>query len=241
MNLHRAGKQGEWASTPPHERNLAQKVAARTDGNITPGNIVSVAGGLTVLSGLHDIYKGRTKRGIIKIGAGRIGDLVDGTVAAKTKTKGPKGEAVDAGIDKGLMFAALPVLVKRGVLPAHAGGLLLAQNLASASIAVEAKQRGVTLHPSEEGKKTTAAQWSTIGLYMLAAGARKAQSPRIAEGLEAAGLATLATATTLGTYAVAGYHQELNNPTAEVTVEDLPGVTVAGEAPGSEQPHLRVV
>ena len=234
MNLHRAGKQGEWASTPPHKRNLAQKVAARTDGNITPGNVVSVAGGLTVLSGLKDIYKGETRRGVIKIGVGRIGDLIDGTVADKTKTKGPKGEAVDAGIDKTLMFAALPVLVKRKVLPPHVGGLLLAQNVASASIAVEAKKRGVTLHPSEEGKHTTAAQWGVVGLYTLAAVARKAQSPRVAEGLEAAGLATLATATTLGTYAVAGYNHELNNPTAEVTAEDLPGTMAAGEAPGPE-------
>jgi phosphatidylglycerophosphate synthase len=174
MNMHRAGKQGEWTNIPTEERSLAQKIAAKTDGNITPGNIVSVAGGAAVLSGLKDVYKGKTKRGIIKIGIGRVGDLIDGTVADKTKTKGPKGEAVDAGVDKALMAASIPVLITRGALTLPAAGLLSAQNLASGGIALEAKKRDVTLHPSENGKKAVAAQWSTIGLYAMASAARKA-------------------------------------------------------------------
>lgn len=223
MNLHRAGKQGEWVNTPPENRNLAQKIAAKTDGNITPGNVVSVAGGLTVLSGLKDIYQGKTKRGIAKIGIGRIGDLIDGTVADKTKTKGPKGEAVDAGVDKALMAAAIPVLVKRDVLPKGAAGLIVAQNAVSAGIAVEAKNKGQTIHPSENGKKAVAAQWATIGLYTMATAARKANAPRVANGLEAAGLATLAAATTLGVAAVAGYQHDISHPSNEVTLENLPG------------------
>lgn len=223
MNLHRAEKQGDWANIPEQERNIFQKIAAKTDGVVTPGNITSVAGGLLVLSGLRDIYKGRTRRGIAKIGIGRIGDLIDGTVADKTGTKGPKGEATDAGVDKALMAATLPVLVKRGVLPLHAAGLIGAQNIASAGLAVEAKKRGHTLHPSEEGKKAVFGQWSVVGLYVLAAAARKTDSPRLAEGIEATALASLVASTALGTYAVDEYRRELQNPPAEVTSENIPG------------------
>jgi phosphatidylglycerophosphate synthase len=223
MNLHRANKEGQWVNIPEKERNLSQKVASKTDGNITPANVVSVMGGITVLSGLKDIYKGKTKRGIVKIGVGRIGDLIDGTVAEKTGTKGPKGEAVDAGVDKALMAAAIPVLVKRDILPAPAAGLLLAQNAASAAIAMETKKQGETIHPSENGKKAVAAQWSVLGLYAMASAARKSHAPRLAESLEMAGLATLATATTLGAAAVFGYNHDLKNPTVEAAADALSG------------------
>lgn len=223
MNLHRSGSKAEWTNVPEGERNLAQKVAARTGGIVTPGNLVSMAGGLLVLSGLNDIYHGRDKRGVAKIGIGRIGDMVDGTVAEKTKTKSPTGEAVDAGIDKVLMAAAIPVLVKRDVLPKSAAGLIVAQNIASAAIAVEGKRREIGIHPSEDGKKSVAAQWGSIGLYSLAIVARKADAPKLAEGLEAAALASLAGATLTGVSAVNDYYTDLKSPYAAVHEADLPG------------------
>lgn len=209
MNLHRANKKADWDDIPPSERNVFQRIAAKTDGTVTPGNVVSVAGAATVASGLKDIYKGKTSRGVVKVGIGRIGDLIDGTVADKTGTKGPKGEATDAGIDKALMMTALPVLVKKGGLPKYAAGALVVQNVASAGIAAQAKQEGVELHPSEAGKKAVFGQWGAVGLYGLAEVARRADSPNIARGLEVAGLATLAVASALGTKAVIDYHAEV--------------------------------
>lgn len=231
MNLHRANKKADWDEIPANERNVFQRIAAKTDGVVTPGNATSVVGAFTVASGLKDIYKGKTKRGIVKVGIGRVGDLVDGTVADKTGTKGPKGEATDAGIDKALMLTALPVLVKKGGLPKYAAGALLAQNAASAAIAAQAKQEDVTLHPSEDGKKAVFGQWGAVGLYGLAEAARRADAPNVARGLEAAGLASLAVATVLGTKAVIGYHAEVQAGPPN------PRVELPSENPSSEQPR----
>lgn len=220
MNLHRANKKADWEYVTDGELNGFQRAAKRTDGIVTPGNAVSAIGAAFVLSGLHDVHRGKTKRGIIKIGVGRIGDLIDGTVADKTGTKGPKGEAVDAGIDKALIASALPVLVERGGLPKYAAGAIAIQNAASAAIATKAKQEGVTLHPSEKGKNAVFGQWGAVGLFGLAEVARRADSPNVARGLEAAGLASLAVATALGTQAVIDYNAQVQagppNPRVEV-------------------------
>lgn len=212
MNLHRTEKQPDWEKVPEEERTRVQRIAAKTNGIVTPGNITSVAGAVLVSRGLSDIKKGKTKRGLAKIFVGRVFDLVDGTVADKTGTKSPTGEAVDAGLDKAVMFQAADVLQKRGFLPKHASRILLAQNVASAGLSLEAKARGVELHPSEEGKKGTAGQWMAVGLYSLATVARKSESPAVAEGLEAAALATLVAATTLTGTAIVDYNAQIRQP-----------------------------
>lgn len=228
MNLHRADRVGQWESIPENKHNHWQKIAAKTDGKITPANAVSVAGGSLVLAGLHDIYKGKTRKGLVKVGIGRMADLADGTVAEKTGTKSPVGEAVDAGVDKALMAATVPVLMKREVLPPIAAGAIFAQNAASASVSVLAKRSGESLHPSKEGKLATFGQWTAIGLYSMASAARQMEAnKKIERSLEVAGHLTLAAATFLGTKAVIGYAQEaLSSEMAFVLPENQAATSV---------------
>ena len=163
MNLHRTGKVPQWETVAPEDRNAFQKVAARTKGVVTPANAVSASGAGLVASGLVDIANGNTTRGVIKVGLGRSADLGDGLTAEHTGTKSPLGEGVDVVVDKVETAAALPVLVKAGVLPKGAGAVIFSQNFANTAFSVVAKRRGIELHPSKEGKLTTFGQWTTIG------------------------------------------------------------------------------
>lgn len=220
MNLHRTEKVPQWETVAPKNRNVFQKVAARTKGVVTPANAVSLAGALTVASGLRDIHRGKITRGVVKVAAGRSADLGDGVTAEATGTKSPLGEAVDVGVDKGEAIFALPVLVKADVLPKPAAGVIGGQVLANGAFSAVAKRRGVEMHPSKEGKLTTLGQWTTIGLYGLAAVARETEYDRLARGLEIAGhISTVATAA-LGAKAIAGYAQEAASPSPEAPVID---------------------
>lgn len=222
MNLHRTGNVPQWETVAPEDRNVFQKVAARTKGVVTPANAVSAAGAVIVGSGLRDISKGRTTKGVVKVAVGRGFDLGDGVTAEATGTKSPLGEAVDVVVDKGETAAALPVLVKADVLPKSTAGVIAAQNAANTAFSMIAKRRGVTLHPSKEGKWSTFGQWTSIGLHGLAAVARDQEYEGLARGLEVAGhISTVATAA-LGAKAVAGYAQEALLPVPDAPAEGAP-------------------
>jgi hypothetical protein len=68
MGLHRADKIPDWERVPETYHNSWQRIAKRTRGIITPGNIVSLAGGVLVGAGLKDIQTGRKTRGVILVG-----------------------------------------------------------------------------------------------------------------------------------------------------------------------------
>lgn len=219
MNLHRTGNAPQWETVAPEDRNPFQQVAAATNGVITPANAVSAMGAGLVASGLKDIASGDITRGVVKVGAGRVADVVDGTTAEATGTKSPLGEAVDVVIDKGETAAALPVLVKADVLPKSAAGVIFAQNMANTAFSMIARRRGVQMHPSREGKLTTFGQWTTIGLHGLAAVARDQDYDRLARGLEVAGhISTIATAA-LGAKAIVGYAEDALLPVPDSQVE----------------------
>ena len=208
MDLHRTGKQGEWVDIDPSEQNRWQKLAEQTNGVITPGNAVSVVGALAVGAGLLDISQGRTTSGIVKIGLGRVGDIMDGKVAAKTGTKSPIGEGVDAVIDKTELGAALPVLLSKKIISGTAFGSVLGLNLANAGVSAVAKHRKAEVHPSKAGKLATFGQWLAIGFYMLSAVSKKHQAETMAKGFETAGNISLVVATGLGIVALVGYTKD---------------------------------
>jgi phosphatidylglycerophosphate synthase len=219
MNLHRSGKEGQWKSVAEEDQNIAQKIAERTNGVVTPGNTISLAGATLVASGLHDISKGNIGKGVKKLGIGRTADIIDGMAAEATGTKSPVGEAADVIIDKVETAAALPILVSADVLPKPVAGVILAQNMANTAFSAVAKRRGVELHPSKEGKLSTAGQWATIGLYGLSSVARESDSPKMARKLEIAGHITAIATAALGAKAVFGYAQETLLPITETPTD----------------------
>lgn len=208
MNLHRTEKSPQWDTIRPEERNPFQKVAAKTQGVVTPANAVSAIGAGMVAAGLRDISKGEVTKGSLKVGAGRIADVIDGTTAEKTGTKSPLGEGVDVVIDKVETAAALPVLVRAGILPKPTAAMIFSQNLANTAFSAVAKRRGVELHPSREGKLATFGQWATIGFHGLAAAAKENDYQRLGQGLEIAGHVSAIATAALGAKAIEGYARE---------------------------------
>lgn len=170
MNLHRVEGVADWAKPNLPKLSKIQKIASKTNGTITPGNILSVTGGLFVVSGLVDIYRGdEMKRGIRKVGIGRAIDIIDGIVADKTGTKSPLGEAVDATIDKLAMAGIVSVFVKKDIISKSTAKHILVQNIANIAITGVGRLNGAELHPSASGKQAMLLQGMTLGFNGLAA------------------------------------------------------------------------
>lgn len=168
MKLHRVGKKADWDKLKSRNRNNWQRLAVRTHGVVTPGNLISVLGFGLVLLGLWHLYYRHLLFGISAIVIGRVLDIVDGMLAHKTGTKSPLGEVVDATIDKIEIAAALPVLISARILLPWQVGMIFVQHLANAIFATTAKWRGILMHTSRAGKYATTAQWGAIILYGLA-------------------------------------------------------------------------
>lgn len=165
MKLHRVGKRADWDKLKGRQRNFWQRLAVRTHGLITPGNIISIIGFIFVGGGLFFILRGPMAAGLVAIVIGRILDIVDGLLADKTGTKSPLGETIDATIDKIEIAAALPVIVIAGILMPWQAALIFLQHLANVVFTGLAKIRHRAAHASRAGKYATTAQWAAIALY----------------------------------------------------------------------------
>lgn len=214
MNLHRAGKMSDWNRRPRSEWNVFQKVAGATHGVITPGNFLTILGGTFVAAGLVDVYHGKTRRGVWKIGLGRMIDIADGIAADKTGTKSPLGEALDATVDKIAMAGILAVFYKKGIISRQTALHIGAQNLANTAITATAKMLDLDIHPSKQGKHTMLLQGMAVGLNGLGQAAYeegdwyKANQLRLCADICEIGAAGK------GIAATAGYIQELREQRA---------------------------
>jgi phosphatidylglycerophosphate synthase len=207
MNLHRAEKKSDWESIIPTERSAIQKIAAKSKGIATPGNLVSLAGLLLTHSGLKDIKNSEYSFGTAKIALGRALDVVDGYVADKTKTKSSVGEAVDAGVDKLLIADALYTLRQKDVIPSAVIVTFGIQNAVNTVATGVAKVRGIEIHSSREGKLTTAMQWAAIGGYCLDAALSTHRTQEDTGILNASADIVAVAASSLGSYVNADYIQ----------------------------------
>ena len=219
MNLHRVDKKPDWELIDSEDHNSFQRIAATTNGLVTPGNTITLAGGALVTAGLTDIYNGNTYRGIALTTAGRFADLFDGMVAHKTGTKSAKGEALDAGMDKLAAVGALGVLAVKNLVPIQAIALFGTQNIVNGIATAIAKKRGAEIHASKSGKLNTVYQWVSLGLFTVS----RSIEPHFngaSKVLEAAAYGTEVIALGYGAVASAGY---IKDATAKLpkTPEDL--------------------
>ncbi len=205
MNLHRADKKPDWELVPSEERNVWQRLAARTKGAVTPANAVSAAGFLVAAKGLVDISRGKTTRGVAEFAAGRLMDVADGFIADATGTKSPLGEGVDASLDKAVIAGALPVMTRADILPVPAAWTIGVQNGLNFVFTGIAKFRGTDIHTSLLGKLTAASQAGCIASYGASAAAEALGYERSAEVARMLGHGLTAAATVLGAAATAGY------------------------------------
>ena len=167
-NMHRTGKLADWELTDSTKWNKYQKVADRTNGIITPANLISLAGLALTIRGARNIAKKNDVKALTQIGLGRALDIADGFVADKTGTKSPLGEAVDATFDKLAVASCLPALYKRQIINREFAGALAIQNITNSVFTVVAKLRIQEIHPDKSGKDSAFKSWVAVGTHYLA-------------------------------------------------------------------------
>ena len=166
LNLHHAGQKPDWEYVQPDKRGRWQRLAARTNGIVTPANFISAAGLFITLLGLLAVLYGQILSGAAAVILGRLFDTVDGAIAALSGTKSPAGQMVDASFDKVCALAALGVFVATGILPAWVAVLIALQSLSNIVLALVARQRSRTIRPSRFGKLSMFGYWSAIVLFV---------------------------------------------------------------------------
>lgn len=167
MKLHQSGKEAEWIATPIEARTFWQRLAYRTHGTVTPGNITSVLGGVLVFWGLYIVHTQATF-GILLVIVGRLADIADGILADRSKTKSPLGEAVDATMDKFTAAGVLIIFVHDAMLPLIPALCIAVQLGLNAALALYARVRHITMHPSKFGKISAFIAWGALLLFPVA-------------------------------------------------------------------------
>lgn len=206
MNLHRIDGQPEWANIPKSKQNIWQRVAVRTNGIVTPGNIVTITGLCVVVFALQQLAIAHYWVAAAALAAGRMLDIVDGLLADKTGTKSPFGELLDATVDKIGTFLTGVVFVISAIAPLWLILAVLLPYIATTLIVFYAHFARVRLHPSQVGKIGMAVAWVSLVGFVIAKAAHAPLGSSVL-GLAVSFLAMLAAG--MATFATAQYARDL--------------------------------
>ncbi len=161
MDLHTARVTPDWQLVDAKKRNAWQRLAAGTQGVVTPANGLSLLGFVLVCVGSWRLYRHVWAVGLGMIVIGRLADLADGYVANATGTKSPLGEFVDATCDKLAVAVVASLAIVTGVMPLWFVCVLLAVNAYLAGFGLLAgRKHGV--HPNRPAKLATFAAWAAV-------------------------------------------------------------------------------
>jgi phosphatidylglycerophosphate synthase len=166
MSLHRATT-ADWSRIAPDTYNVWQRVAVKTHGFITIGNVITTLGLALVVAGFVLVLQDKLLLAVILVTIGRIADLLDGYAADKTGTKSPIGEAWDAGVDKLELAIAVPVLLFTPYASPILVICLLLHLAINVALFFAARRAGKRIHPTRAGKLSTATAWIAAGLFVL--------------------------------------------------------------------------
>jgi phosphatidylglycerophosphate synthase len=161
MNLHKTTGPSDWATRAPAQHNCWQRIAAKTNGLITPANGISLSGAAVTLIGLS-LLSTNIWLSLVLITVGRVADIADGMVADKTGTKSALGEAIDATIDKVLLTAALLALFVFELVANPIIFAVAALAAVNSLISLLARKQQIAIHPTLAGKLSTAACWLAL-------------------------------------------------------------------------------
>ena len=204
MDLHRHTGKPDWELVPESDRTPVQRLAAKTNGWLTPANAVTFASNISSFAGLYYLSRDKTKLGLLCLAIGRCGDGLDGIVAQYYGVKSPLGEALDAGFDKLQAAVALGIGMTRGSIPYQAGVPLATEQTAITAISAVANWGGKKVHPGASGKLATAAMWLGMAEF-VAADIVAPHSSTHAEQLKFSAYATSWLSLGLGVHAIGGY------------------------------------
>lgn len=195
------------AKEPTRWQKRWQKLAAKTNGWVTPGNMVSVIGLGFSLAGLYQYAQDNKGIGVGLLAFGKFMDYFDGKVARASGTNSDKGEMIDAGCDSVTIAAALGVAAVTEAIPTVPLALLAARNIGTMATTLYAKARGLEIHASRAAKINQFIQWPAIGSFLIASSVEVAA---VQQSFEAVGLVGTAVSVPLGTY---GTIQGMRNAT----------------------------
>lgn len=167
MNLHRTSNKPQWKKVHPSTYKFFQKLAAATNGIVTPANLITVVGLGLVMYGLLLVLQEHFLLGIILVGLGRLFDIFDGAVAEVTRTKSPLGEICDAVADKIGTLLTIAVLF---IAQIAAWWIILALIIPQGFISIlifYKRNKGIGVHPTLQGKLSMATAW--VGILGLLA------------------------------------------------------------------------
>lgn len=170
MKLHHSTGKPDWHEKDPSSYNSSQKLAAATNGIVSPANIITIIGFGLVMYGLIQIARDQYWTGLILLTVGRLLDIVDGVVAEATKTKSPLGELLDASLDKISTIVTILVLLLTNIAPWWVMLILLIPQVAIAVFTLIQRRRNIKLHPSRFGKLSMVFAWmGIVGLLAVKA------------------------------------------------------------------------
>jgi phosphatidylglycerophosphate synthase len=168
MQLHRTTGQPDWATVPAGQRNVWQRLAARSKGIVTPGNALTIGGLGLVLFGLFALNDRHFWISLAAVLLGRICDLADGIVAQATGTKSPLGESLDATADKLTILGIVYVFWQTQLVPGWVLLTILEPQALVSGISLGLHYGHQVLHPSRLGKYNTAVVWAILPGFVLA-------------------------------------------------------------------------
>jgi cardiolipin synthase len=192
MDLHTTKVKADWDYTPANRRKTWQRLAARSGGLLTPGNILTWLGLGIVIFGLRQVSGGQLATGAIIIVVGRFLDVLDGLAADYTKTKSPLGEITDVVADKVAVFGCALVIVVRQLMPLYLIMALVVIYILISLLGAAVRIRQVELHPIRTGKLYTAFSWIGLLLYIFSDTARGISHQLLRTGAVIAIIITLA-------------------------------------------------
>lgn len=201
MQLHRTTGKPDWATVNKSDQNIWQCTADSTNGLVTPGNIITLLGFVTVLFGLSQINNQHFLLGGIALAAGRLLDIADGWIAEITKTKSSLGELLDASADKLATGLTLLVFYLADVVPGWILLALLLPHLIITILALVALKQNRRLHPSAAGKLSMAGVWLSLLGFLVTHSLNLSGLNPVAITVNTLAVVSIG----LGLYATAGY------------------------------------
>jgi len=162
MKLHAPHTKPDWELTGPQKVTLWQRLALRTNGLITPANVLSITGVGLVLWGAWQL--GLDRRwlfGVCLVAIGRCFDVLDGYVAERTKTKSRLGGAIDVICDKLAMLTILIAAVYAHLVWPWFVGLLVLYNVYLAYFGA-LQGRVHRIYPNSFAKLASFVSWLAI-------------------------------------------------------------------------------
>jgi len=167
LSLHRSDKQPDWLKVPEVDRNQWQKLALRTSGIVTPGNIITLIGFGVAITGIVMMLASHFWWAIILLTIGRLLDIADGVVADRTGTKSPLGEFLDAAVDKIVTGLTVLGLFIAQTAPCWLLLLFLLPHAIIPIIVFAARAKKIEIHPSRLGKTAMLIVWIAVPLILL--------------------------------------------------------------------------